>query len=176
MPVSLAIKVLDRIIKTIRVVGIKKMCVFRWQIEYKHMTHGLSRPLAVGKLAGWRTMKRRLTRVRIKRRRTMKRIGQNSCPTIQFIIYPAHLPAPFKLIRGEPKAREHDHQDEAVPDLQPPLDGFENHFWGTSNIQHPTSNAQFEKCAPSTHWMFSVGCWLLDVFTFPQCNSRGRGA
>src|ERR1035437_6513705 len=33
----------------------------------------------------------------------------------------------------------------------------------TSNIQHPTSNAQWSDCGRRPHWMFSVGCWMLDV-------------
>jgi hypothetical protein len=45
---------------------------------------------------------------------------------VQFIINPAHLPAPFESIRRESKTHEHGHQNEAVPDLQPPLDGFED--------------------------------------------------
>src|SRR5580765_6590699 len=32
----------------------------------------------------------------------------------------------------------------------------------TSNIEHPTSKA--ESTAGAGHWMFDVGCWVLDVF------------
>jgi hypothetical protein len=42
---------------------------------------------------------------------------------------------------------------------------------GEGNIQHPTSNIQSRKAGRrrrphSLHWMFGVGCWLLDVFSF----------
>src|SRR5205809_4390220 len=36
---------------------------------------------------------------------------------------------------------------------------------GTSNIQHPTSNTQPPINGPiGNHWLFDVGCWVLDVF------------
>src|SRR5437773_366300 len=35
----------------------------------------------------------------------------------------------------------------------------------TSNIQHPTSNTQPPINGPiGNHWLFDVGCWVLDVF------------
>src|SRR5437773_6873301 len=35
----------------------------------------------------------------------------------------------------------------------------------TSNIQHPTSNTQPPTNGPiGNHWLFDVGCWVLDVF------------
>src|SRR4026209_1357095 len=41
------------------------------------------------------------------------------------------------------------------------------------NIQHPTSNTQHPlNCQSSIHWMFDVGCWMLDVFHyFTSCLS-----
>jgi hypothetical protein len=81
---------------------------------------------------------------------------------LQFIINLAHLPTPFELVGGEAKAREHDHQDEAVPDLQTPADGFEDHLSG--NIQHPTSNIERPMNPASGHSMLGVECWMLDVF------------
>ena len=45
---------------------------------------------------------------------------------MQFIINPAELTVALQLIRREAKARQHDHEDEAIPKLQPPLDGFED--------------------------------------------------
>jgi hypothetical protein len=44
---------------------------------------------------------------------------------MQFVVNPAELPVALKVIRGETEARQHNHEDEAIPDLQPPLDGFE---------------------------------------------------
>ena len=55
----------------------------------------------------------------------MKRIGQNFEPPMQFIFNATELPPAFKLIRREAEARQHDHENQAIPDLQPPLDGFE---------------------------------------------------
>jgi hypothetical protein len=35
------------------------------------------------------------------------------------------------------------------------------------NIRHPTSNTQHpEECARVVHWLFDVGCWMLDVSVF----------
>jgi hypothetical protein len=64
----------------------------------------------------------------------MECVRENSNSAMQFVVNPAHLPSSFKLIRCEPKPREHDHEDEAIPDLQPPLDRFENHFWGGTGV------------------------------------------
>src|ERR1051326_2867326 len=34
------------------------------------------------------------------------------------------------------------------------------------NIEHPTSNSQHPRMTPhATHWMFAVGCWMLDGFS-----------
>src|SRR5216110_3222083 len=36
---------------------------------------------------------------------------------------------------------------------------------GTPNIQHPTSNTQPPINGPiGNHWLFDIGCWVLDVF------------
>src|SRR5919109_782333 len=42
------------------------------------------------------------------------------------------------------------------------------------NIQHPTSNAQHPPTngPPLRHWMFDVGCWILDVRRSASLNSR----
>jgi hypothetical protein len=56
----------------------------------------------------------------------MQRICQNSNPPMQFIVNATEQPPAFQLIRGEAEAREHDHENQAIPDLQPPFDGFEN--------------------------------------------------
>src|SRR5207247_803169 len=46
---------------------------------------------------------------------------------------------------------------------------------GTTNIQQPTSNIQ-RGWWMSNHWLFDVGCWMLDVFpfdnSFPQFVPR----
>src|SRR6266480_8101533 len=49
---------------------------------------------------------------------------------------------------------------EDAPLLGPPHEPL-----GTSNIQHPTSNTQPPINGPiGNHWLFDVGCWVLDVF------------
>ncbi|MEJ0091773.1 MAG: hypothetical protein WDM80_18740 [Limisphaerales bacterium] len=45
---------------------------------------------------------------------------------MQFIINAAERTATLQLIRRETKAREHNHENQAIPELQAPLDGFEN--------------------------------------------------
>jgi hypothetical protein len=40
------------------------------------------------------------------------------------------------LIGGKAEAREHDHENQAIPDLQPPLDGFKNfHYFAPQSIK-----------------------------------------
>ncbi len=79
-----------------------------------------------GKMAGRRTVKGLSISFRSARRRTMKRTGQNSNAPMQFVINATEQPPAFKLIRREAEARQHDDENQAIPDLQPPLDGFEN--------------------------------------------------
>src|SRR3954463_12471812 len=35
----------------------------------------------------------------------------------------------------------------------------------TSNIELPTPNIQWRKRVAGPHWMFDVGCWMLDVLS-----------
>jgi hypothetical protein len=77
-------------------------------------------------LAGWRVVKSWFARIRTSRWRTTKCIGQNSNPTMQFIINATEQPPAFQLIRGDAETCEHDHENKAIPDLQPPSDGSEN--------------------------------------------------
>ena len=142
------------------------MGVLLWQMEFRQWTPILSRRTVGWKRTARRTVKRLVARVRPTRGRTMQRISQDTNPTVQLIVNLPKLPVALKLIRREAKSRQHDHEDEAIPELQPPLDGFEKFHLGTTNIQHRTSNNQFSECAPSAHWMFDVGCWMLDVFIY----------
>jgi hypothetical protein len=96
----------------------------------------------------------------------MNRVRDHSKSQVQFAVNPTHLPSVFQLIRRETEARQHNNQDEAIPDLQPPFDGFGDHGWETSNIEHRTSNAQLKISAPRCHSMFSVRCWMFDVFIY----------
>jgi hypothetical protein len=45
---------------------------------------------------------------------------------MHFIINATEQPPALELIRREAEARQHDYEDEAIPDLQSPFDGFEN--------------------------------------------------
>ncbi len=55
----------------------------------------------------------------------MQSVGNKPDTTIQFIINATKQTSALKLIRREAEARQHDHENQAMPDLQPPLDGFE---------------------------------------------------
>ena len=64
----------------------------------------------------------------------VQRTDNRSEALFQIRIQPRHLSPALKLIRRETEARQHGHEDEAIPDLQPPLNGFENHFWGGTGV------------------------------------------
>ncbi len=59
-------------------------------------------------------------------RRWMNRLGNHANAAMQLIINLAELAVALQLIRGDAEAREHDNENQAIPDLQTPLDGFEN--------------------------------------------------
>jgi len=84
------------------------------------------RAAVLGKLAGRRAVKRAFSFIRFVWWRMAQRIGQDSNPAMQFIVNPAKQPSTLKLICGKTKSRQHNHKDEAIPELQPPLDGLEN--------------------------------------------------
>jgi hypothetical protein len=76
-------------------------------------------------------------------RRLAHHTGQHADATLQFFVNAPELPSALELIRREPKSREHHHEDEAIPDLQSPADGFEDHARFSKkrrNNQQPTSN------------------------------------
>ena len=99
---------------------------------------------------------KRLPVIRPARRRRTKRSRENTDPALQFIINPAHLPPPFELIGRESKARKHDHENQAIPDLQPPFDGFENHTIRRTSYASPISKLSRTRITrPSDGWWFS---------------------
>jgi hypothetical protein len=59
---------------------------------------------------------------------------------MQFAIHAADLLVALKLISSEPEAGEHGHKNQAVPQLQPPTDGIQEH--GGRNLPPPTFNAK----------------------------------
>jgi hypothetical protein len=56
----------------------------------------------------------------------MQSFGQKINPSMQLIINAAELAITLQLIRGETEARQHDDENQPIPELQPPLDGFKN--------------------------------------------------
>ena len=56
----------------------------------------------------------------------MQRISQNTNPAMQFVVNLAELAVALQLIRGDTETGEHDDENQAIPNLQSPLDGFEN--------------------------------------------------
>jgi len=130
----------DDEIKTIWCACIKQTGGLRRQMKFQRPARILSRWPVVWKLTWWRAVKTLSVSFQPAWWRRTKRIGQYSNPTMQFIINATDQSSAFQLIRRETEARQHDHEDEAIPDLQPPFDGFGNHDDG--NIQHSTFNAQ----------------------------------
>jgi hypothetical protein len=123
----------DDEIKTVRVIGVKQAGRLRRQTELKRRARILSRHPVVRKLAGRRAIKWRPASFR-PTRRSAKRLDKNIEPVMQFIINAAERSPALQLIRRKAEARQHDHENEAIPDLQPPLDGFGNHGWGGTGV------------------------------------------
>src|SRR5664279_4975114 len=56
-----------------------------------------------------------------------QRLEDDIEPVLQFVVRVAKHFVTFQLIRGEPQTHQHAHENETIPELQPPLDGFEDH-------------------------------------------------
>ena len=56
------------------------------------------------------------------------------------IVNPAELPAARQLIRAAAKPDQHGDQDQAVPELQPPFDGFQDHLLYAIAVAPPCHN------------------------------------
>jgi hypothetical protein len=109
-----------------RIAAIKEMGVFRRQLKFwQSIALSLGRSI-IGKLALGQAVHARLAKVRFAWRWTMERIGQNADSPVQFIVNLTKLPGALKLIGRETKPRQHDHENQPIPKLQTPLDGFEN--------------------------------------------------
>ena len=67
-------------------------------------------------------------------RRRAQRTHECIPSTMQFIINAAQQPSALQLIRGDTESDQHRDKDEAVPELQPPFDGFEDHFSGNIEL------------------------------------------
>ena len=110
-----------------RIAAIKKMRGFRWQMKFRPWTISLEWWRAIFRhLFGRRAIKRLLFRILPTWRRAVQRICQNTKSPVQLIINLAELAVAFQLICGYAKTGEHDDENQAIPDLQTPLDGFEN--------------------------------------------------
>jgi hypothetical protein len=59
----------------------------------------------------------------------VQRLGNNIHPPMDFIIHVAKNTVALQLIRRHAKPNQHRHQYETIPELQTPLDGFENHLF-----------------------------------------------
>jgi hypothetical protein len=72
--------------------------------------------------------------------RKLQRIHKNIAATMQFVIHLPILPAILQPVGSDTEANEHEQQNQPVPELQPPLDGLENHH--RKNIQRSTFNIE----------------------------------
>ena len=107
-----------------RIIAAKKIFIFRSQMKSARRVIFLqhSRKLAVWQLIWRRVIHRQI----FVTRRMMQRGGKNVRAPVQFVINPAKHLAALKLKRRETEAGEHANQNQAIPKLQAPLDGFEN--------------------------------------------------
>src|ERR1035438_6976731 len=84
-------------------------------------------------MARRRTVEWRFISLRPAGWRTMQCAFQNFNPTMQFTINAPEQPRALKLIRRDAETRQHEHENQAIPELQPPLDGFWNHKVGQAS-------------------------------------------
>jgi hypothetical protein len=56
----------------------------------------------------------------------MQIVREDSNALMQLIVQMPELPVALKLIRRQTKSRQHTDENQTIPDLQPPLDGFED--------------------------------------------------
>ena len=73
----------------------------------------------------WLTIRRRLVRI-ARWRRPLHGIHYHSNVVAYLAINVVVLPVAFQLIRNADKAHKNEGKEETIPDLQPPLDGFED--------------------------------------------------
>ncbi len=107
-----------------RIVAAEEISIFRSQVKnvWRMIFLQCRRKLIVRQLI-WRRLVEWLI---FAARRMMQCSAKNIRAPIQFVINATKNLAAFELKRGETKTREHEHEDQAIPDLQPPFDGFEN--------------------------------------------------
>ncbi len=80
---------------------------------------------------------------------------------MQFIVNPAKLPPALQLICREAEARQHDHENEAIPDLQTPFDGFEyfHRFALTPALSHPMGEGElFPAARTNENRRWQIAC------------------
>ena len=97
------------------------MKFWQWSVLLRYRRRAVIR-----KLARRRSVKRLFTGIWRARWRTVECIGQNPNAAMQFIVNASEQPSALELIGGKAEARQHDHENQAIPDLQTPFDGFEN--------------------------------------------------
>ena len=111
--------------ETVHVIRVKQPGVLRREMKRRRTPLKLGRPI-IGKLVLRRwPVAELITAIALSRRRTMQIIRENSDALVQLVVEMAELPAALQLIRRAAKARQHDDENQAIPKLQPPLDGFE---------------------------------------------------
>jgi hypothetical protein len=82
----------------------------------------------------WRTLGKFFHAGPVKRRPVLVRrmrvwtgyVGNEIKATLQPFIYTAKLAAALQLVCGDAESGQHNHEDEAVPDLQAPADGVKD--------------------------------------------------
>lgn len=109
---------------SIDIIGAKKIRML-WS-QLKHRLTTLEPLRSIGLKPRRRRPRKLIITIVGARRRAMKVASQNSDPLVQLIINPSKLPATLHLICRDAKSRQHHHENQAIPELQPPLDGFEN--------------------------------------------------
>src|ERR1700722_6389590 len=101
------------------------MCGLWRQFKFARLMGILSGRTVIGtlirrKIVRWWTSLLRPTR------RPVKRIVDDRNTSSQIVVNMAELPVALQLIRGEAETCEHDDENQAIPNLQPPFDGVEN--------------------------------------------------
>jgi len=72
----------------------------------------------------------------------MQCLGNDIHSPVYFIVNPPKLAVALQLVRRHAKPDEHSHQYQAIPKLQAPFDGFEDHLFNAVTVS-PAGRDEF---------------------------------
>src|SRR5262249_26344300 len=94
-------------------------------------------------------------------------VRQRTETTGEIAVNPPQRAPALPVKRRHPQARQHCQQDEAIPELQPPLDGVEDH-----SMQYPCPRRVVMNSAPS--FLRTLETWTSSRFESVASSSSNR--